>query len=162
MSLAERLPQRDMLYGFIVRRVRDPFLAEDLVQETLTRLLAYMRANKVSDAAALGFRIATNLITDHFRGGATTVAATALDEEIACARPTAEQALMERQRVDVFTRALDRMPPLRREVFIRRRLQGQSHREIACALDLSEAAVEKHIVRALEWLHREVGKAGVK
>lgn len=162
MSLAERLPQRDVLYGFIIRRVRDPFLAEDLVQETLTRLLAYMRANKVGDAAALGFRIAANLVTDHFRAKGANGAAGALDEEIACARPTAEQALMERQRVDAFTRALERMPPLRRDVFIRRRLLGQSHREIARALDLSEAAVEKHVVRALEWLHREVGRTGAK
>jgi len=158
MGSAETLPQREALYGFIIRRVRDPFLADDLAQETLARLLAYARTNKVGDTAALGFRIAANLITDHFRAGAAP--AGVLDEEIACSRPSAEQVLMERQRTAIFTRALEKMPPLRREVFIRRRLQGQSHREIAQALGLSETAVEKHVVRALEWLHQEVARAG--
>lgn len=159
MGSAETLPQREALYGFILRRVRDPFLADDLAQETLARLLAYARTNKVGDTAALGFRIAANLITDHFRAGGVAPAGE-LDEEIACGRPSAEQVLMERQRTALFTRALEKMPPLRREVFIRRRLQGQSHREIAQAMGLSEAAVEKHVVRALEWLHQEVARAG--
>jgi RNA polymerase sigma-70 factor (ECF subfamily) len=44
------------------------------------------------------------------------------------------------------------MQPLRREVFIRRRLHGQTHAEIAEALDLTPDAVEKHIVRGMRQL----------
>lgn len=159
MELAEQLPKREALYGFILRRVRDPFVAEDLVQETLTRLIVYMQSNKVADSLAFSLRIAANLITDHYRMRGID-RAESLEPEIACHRPSAEQSVMARQRADAFARALARMPPLRREVFIRRRLKGQSHCEIAQALDLSVAAVEKHVVRALEWLHSELGREG--
>lgn len=161
MELAEQLPKREALYGFILRRVRDPFVADDLVQETLTRMIAYMQSNKVADSLAFSLRIAANLISDHYRRRGIDQTE-ALEPEIACHRPSAEQSAMARQRADAFARALGRMPPLRREVFIRRRLKGQSHREIAQALDLSVAAVEKHVVRALEWLHSELGREGVR
>ncbi|OYQ34599.1 RNA polymerase subunit sigma-70 [Niveispirillum lacus] len=161
MEWAEQLPKREALYGFILRRVRDPFLADDLVQETLTRLIAYMQSNKVADSLAFSLRIATNLISDHYRMRGTGHAEV-LEPEMACHRPSAEQTVMARQRADALARALERMPPLRREVFIRRRLHGQSYREIAQALNLNVAAVEKHVVRALEWLHSEMGREGAR
>ncbi len=161
MEWAEQLPKREALYGFIFRRVRDPFVAEDIVQETLARLIAYMQSNKVADSLAFSLRIAANLITDHHRMRGVD-RAEVLEPEMACHRPSAEQSVMARQRVDAFARALENMPPLRREVFIRRRLKGQSHREIAEALGLSPAAVEKHVVRALEWLNGEMEREGAR
>jgi RNA polymerase sigma-70 factor (ECF subfamily) len=157
-DLASLRTQRRELYQFIVRRTRDPAAAEDLVQETFERLLAYERARTIADRAALGYRIALNLVRDHFRR-ARRRPAEALDDDIPCEAPAPEQILMHRQKVEVFGKALDAMPPLRRDVFIRRRLHGQSLRQIADELSLSEAAVEKHVVRALEQLHREVAKA---
>ena len=157
-DLASLRAQRDELYHFIVRRTRDPAAADDLVQETFARLLTYERARTVADRAALGYRIALNLVRDHFRSSKRRPTQV-LDEEIPCQAPAPEQILMHRQKVEVFGKVLDAMPPLRRDVFIRRRLHGQSTREIAHALAMNEAAVEKHVVRALEQLHREMTKA---
>jgi RNA polymerase sigma-70 factor (ECF subfamily) len=150
--------QRHDLYHFIVRRTRDPAAADDLVQETLLRLMTYERGQTVVDRAALGYRIALNLVRDHFRHRSRR-AAEALDDDIPCDAPAPEQILMHRQKVEVFGKALDAMPPLRRDVFIRRRLHGHSTRQIAAELNMNEAAVEKHVVRALEQLHREMAKA---
>ncbi|MNU03353.1 Sigma-70, region 4 [compost metagenome] len=41
------------------------------------------------------------------------------------------------------------MPRLRREVFVRVRLHGQSHRQVCAELELSAKAVELHIGRAV-------------
>lgn len=150
--------QRRDLYQFILRRTRDAATAEDLVQETFERLLAYERARTIADRAALGYRIALNLVRDHFRR-ARRRPVEALHDEIPCEAPAPEQILMHRQKVEVFGKVLDAMPPLRREVFIRRQLHGQAFQEIAQALSLSEGAAEKHVVRALEQLRREVVKA---
>ena len=157
-DLAGLRAQRRDLYQFIVRRTRDPATAEDLVQETFERLLAYEKARTIVDRAALGYRIALNLVRDHFRR-VQRRPVEELHDEIPCAAPAPEQILMHRQKVEVFGKVLDAMPPLRREVFIRRQLHGQGFREIAQALSLSEAAAEKHVVRALEQLRREVAKA---
>jgi RNA polymerase sigma factor (sigma-70 family) len=150
--------QRRDLYQFIVRRTRDAATAEDLVQETFERLLVYERARTIADRAALSYRIALNLVRDHFRR-VRRRRVEALHDDIPCEAPAAEQILMHRQKVEVFGKLLDAMPPLRREVFIRRQLHGQAFKEIATALSLSEAAAEKHVVRALEQLRREVAKA---
>lgn len=157
-DLASLRAQRRDLYQFIVRRTRDPATAEDLVQETFERLLAYEEARTIVDRAALGYRIALNLVRDHFRR-ASRRPAQALDEDMPCQAPAPEQILMHRQKVEVFGKALNAMPPLRRDVFIRRRLHGHSPRQIAEDLRLSEASVEKHVARALEQLHREIAKA---
>jgi len=50
------------------------------------------------------------------------------------------------------------MPRLRREVFVRVRLHGHSHREVGEALELSAKAVELHIGRAVFDLS-ELGQA---
>ncbi|WP_421739493.1 RNA polymerase sigma factor [Caulobacter sp.] len=157
-DLASVRAQREDLYHFIVERTRDPAAADDLVQETFARLLAYERARTVVDRAALGYRIALNLVRDHFRSRKRRPVEI-LNDDIPCQAPAPEQILMHRQKVEVFGKVLDAMPPLRRDVFIRRRLHGQTCRQIAAELDMKEAAVEKHVVRALEQLHREVAKA---
>ncbi|MCY1647129.1 RNA polymerase sigma factor [Caulobacter sp. SL161] len=157
-DLASLRAQRRDLYQFIVRRTRDPATAEDLVQETFERLLAYGQAKTIVDRAALGYGIALNLVRDHFRL-AQRRAVQVLDDDIPCPDPAPEQILMHRQKVEVFSQALDAMPPLRRDVFIRRRLHGHSSRQISEELSLSEAAVEKHVARALEQLRREVARA---
>jgi len=157
-DLAGLRTQRQELYHFIVRRTRDPAAADDLVQETFARLLNYERARTVADRAALAYRIALNLVHDHFRSRERRPVE-ALHDDIPCEAPVPEQILMHRQKVEVFAKALDAMPPLRRDVFIRRRLHGQTYRQIAADLVMSEAAVEKHVVRAVEQLHKEIAKA---
>lgn len=156
-SMVDFAVHRNSLYYFILKRVRDPWLSEDLVQETLARMLQCSRREPVCDPQALGFQIATNLVRDHFRAikrGDTQP----LSEDLVCNTPAQEQVSIDRQRVRAFNRALKAMPPLRREVFIRRRLHGQSYAEIGKALQLSNSAVEKHVVRALKWLHDEVSR----
>jgi RNA polymerase sigma factor (sigma-70 family) len=146
---------RNSLYYFILKRVRDPWISEDLAQETVTRLLQYSRNQQVDDSQALGFQIATNLVRDHFRA-LKRDGIQPLSEDLVCETPAQEQVSIDRQRVAAFSRALASMPPLRRDVFVRRRLHDQSYAEISAALQLSHAAVEKHVVRALQWLHQEM------
>lgn len=157
-DLASLRAQRADLYHFIVKRTRDPAAADDLVQETFARLLTYERARTVVDRAALGYSIALNLVRDHFRSRRRRPVE-ALNDDIPCEAPAPEQILMHRQKVEVFGKALDAMPPLRRDVFIRRRLHGQTCRQIAADLGMKEAAVEKHVGRALAQLQRELAKA---
>ncbi|WP_119680626.1 RNA polymerase sigma factor [Indioceanicola profundi] len=159
-AIAKLLTDREGLYRFIRRRVRDPILSEDILQETLARLLGYLRGGTVQNVPALGYRIADNLVRDHYRAHAAAPTEE-LSDVVPCQNPTADQVLIDRRRMEAFSRALEDMPPLRREVFVRRRLHGESYREIAAALDMSEAAVEKHVVRALEWLHLRVGPQDV-
>jgi RNA polymerase sigma-70 factor (ECF subfamily) len=58
-------------------------------------------------------------------------------------------------------RAIKVMPPLRREVFLRRRLDGVACAIIAADLEMSLAAVEKHCTRAVADLRAALERRGL-
>jgi RNA polymerase sigma factor (sigma-70 family) len=51
------------------------------------------------------------------------------------------------------------LPERTRTVFVLRRLEGQSYREISLRLGLSVSAVEKHMLRAVRHLLARAGDA---
>ncbi|MBW6527278.1 sigma-70 family RNA polymerase sigma factor [Sphingomonas sp. RHCKR7] len=148
------------LRAFVGGRVAQSADRDDVVQETYARLLGYQAGRRVDDVKALCFAIARNLLLDHHRA-ARHGATVELDEALACPLPSAERVVAFRRAVAVLAGALERMPPLRREIFLRKRLDGLTTAEIAGALEMSLAAVEKHVVRALADLRGALARRGV-
>jgi RNA polymerase sigma factor (sigma-70 family) len=144
------------LRGFVRGRLGDHADGDDVVQETFVRLFSYDAP--VGNVKALCFAIARNLLLDH--GRAARRVAVPLDDDMVCPQPTAETVAAYRRAVTILAGALERMPPLRREVFLRRRLDGLSTAEIALGLDMSLAAVEKHVVRAFRDLRLALARRG--
>lgn len=144
---------------FVGGRVADQADRDDVVQETYLRLIGHQRTSPVGNLKALCFAIARNLLVDLARHR-SRAGAVELDETFVCPLPTADVVVAYRRAVSVMTCALERMPPLRREVFFRRRLDGDSTAEIAASLDMSIAAVEKHVVRALGDLRGALARRG--
>ncbi|WP_336961342.1 RNA polymerase sigma factor [Sphingobium aquiterrae] len=142
--------QRANLLQYVGRQVRDSVLSEDIVQEAYVRLLSFEAKpeSKVKDAPALLRRISLNLVRDHFRR-AKHISLAELSEAIACPLPTPDQQLERKQLVDLVFEILKAMPRLRREVFMRRRVNGESAGEVADALGLSPSAVSNHVARAI-------------
>lgn len=152
---------RAALQRFVAGRLRDRDAGEDIVQETHVRLYDYRRTRLVADAYAFCFAVARNLVHDHFRRQRTAPPAAELAEDIACPLPRADEVLDYRQRVEIMVKALKVMPPLRREVFLRRRLDGIPGATVAADLGLSLAAVEKHCTRALADLRVALERRGL-
>ena len=146
---------REALVRFVARRTGDWALAEDLVQDTIVKLIEYSDRADIADPGALSFRIAENIVRDHFRRPRNKPHAE-LDETVSDAAPGAETRLMDQQRLALVQRVIAKMPTKRREVLTRRRVQGESLAQIAAAMNLSPAAVEKNLVRALAQLREEV------
>jgi RNA polymerase sigma-70 factor (ECF subfamily) len=158
---AEEVELRVALRRFVDGRLRDRNDGEDIVQETYVRLYSYRRTRPVADVGAFCFAVARNLVSDHFRRRQVQPPAAELVEDIVCPQPRAEEILDYRQRVDILVRALRVMPPLRREVFLRRRLDGIPAAVIAADLELSPAAVDKHCSRALADLRVALERRGL-
>ncbi len=146
---AEEADLHRALRRFVEGRLHDRTEGEDIVQETYVRLYDYRRTRTVADVGAFCFAIARNLIHDHLRRLKRLPVVGEVPVETVCPAPRADEILHHRQRVEVLSRALKVMPPLRREIFLRRRLDEHPVARIASDLDLSVAAVEKHVVRAL-------------
>jgi RNA polymerase sigma-70 factor (ECF subfamily) len=131
---------RDPVWGFILRRVGDRSLADDLTQE------AFLRAERsiggYRGEASLRswiFAIALNVVRDHFRAiqrGPDSPAPAAAAEQ-PCPGQGAERALLESEMTSCVDGYLSRLPRLQRDVVSMHDKAGLTHAEIATVLGVS-------------------------
>ncbi len=150
---------RGDLLRYVGRRVDDAALREDIVQEAIVRFLTYQAKPDivVANVTALLRRISLDLTRDHFRRSSRQ-RSVELSDDLPCPEPGIHERLEQRQFVAIVSAVVKAMPRLRREVFFRRRIEGQSAREVAEALGLSPGAVDAHIARAVLDLHLAIEK----
>ena len=153
--------QRESLVRFLHRRTRSPDDAEDLAQESLTRLMRY-RSHGPDTWAALLYRIAVNALHDRSRRAASRFDAhhVSLEEEaadLAANEPSHEQRTASEQELAALQRALLRLPDRCRQIYLLNRIEGMSYTEIATHCGISVKAVEKHVSRALRLLRERLG-----
>jgi RNA polymerase sigma factor, sigma-70 family len=138
---------RRKLLAYIARRDRNPASSEDVLQETLLRLLEQSRKQAILDPMAYAYRIADTVI--YARARQKKRETELGDMDFAADVPAGEQVLEYKQRAALFRDALLAMSPVRRSVFVKRHLEGKARSEIAAETGLSLEAVKKHLLRAM-------------
>jgi RNA polymerase sigma factor (sigma-70 family) len=144
---------RTVVRRYAMARTRHNETADDIAQQAVLKAIEYQQHNIVISLHALALRIAGNLISQHYRQARPSDSLDAA-EEMACSQPLPDRIAEDREEFNSVRQALSQMPPLRRDVFLRRRIEGESCEEIGRALGLNPKAVEKHITRALFDLNR--------
>lgn len=143
------------LKSYIRKRMRDPEQVEDVVQETLVRVMEQERRQVIEHPLAYAFRVADSVI---LAGARKAARETELDQfELVCELPLADEVLDYRQRLARFETALARLTPQRRTVFRMRHIEGKSRSQIAEELNLTIEAVKKNLVRAMADLAVSLG-----
>jgi RNA polymerase sigma-70 factor, ECF subfamily len=136
------------LWAYLARVSSDPALAEDLMQESYVRFLCAAGAPSLAadgEAAArlYLFRIATNLLRDHWRRP-RPASIEEIPEEFFAAPGRAEQA----DSHILLAPALRRMKPRERQLLWLAHAEGYSHREIAQVTGLAAASIRLLLFRA--------------
>ena len=136
------------LWAYLVRVSADPPLAEDLMQESYVRFLCAANAPSLaSDGEAAArlylFRIATNLLRDHWRRPRAT-SIEEIPEEFFAACDGAEQSDSQ----IMLGPALRQMRPRERQLLWLAHAEGYSHREIAAVTGLAAASIRLLLFRA--------------
>lgn len=144
-----------LLRYFIARRVPAEE-AEDILQDLVVKLASHA-SGPVTEPRAYLYRMAENLLLDRIRSEGRRrgreqawVAAQAGATLDADDRPSAEQALIARERLALVSAALAALPERTLFVFRRYRIDGMPQRRIADELGISLSAVEKHLQRAYQ------------
>ena len=136
------------VYGYIAARVQDSPTAEDLTSETFLR--AWRRwppRNTTGNVPrAWVFRIARNLVIDHYR--ASSRRQTVPLDELDARDPQEIPGESEHLDTMALHMTLDTLSARDQDV-LTLRLAGLSNREIGSVLDLSEAAAGMACLRAL-------------
>jgi RNA polymerase sigma factor (sigma-70 family) len=146
------------VYGWIVRIVRDPTVAEDLTLETFWRIhRARGRFDPGASFGAWARRIATNLAIDHLRQTRREVA---LPEDLA--EPAAADPIVCRETRRQIAVAFRCLPLKLRVAATLSLIEEQSPKEIAEALGTSEGAVRVRVFRAVRLLRQQLRRVGVQ
>lgn len=153
---------QDGLKRFLLRRLGNAALAEDLTQETWLRAASAASgatAAKVENPKSYLFRIAANLANDHLRRARHGLELQGQDDIVPLfpdLRPSPEQEAAGRSELQHLLRAVDSLPPRAREVFILAKVQELSHAEIAAKLGIAKNTVMVHMANALAQLQQHL------
>jgi RNA polymerase sigma-70 factor (ECF subfamily) len=151
----------ELVYAYVVRRVRERAVSEDLTSEVFRKALASLPRFKWTGApfGAWLLRIASNLIADRAKRAGreisadeTSMAAATVDEPV---NSQSQQRMMEEaeRRAQLF-RLVDALPADQRRVVAMRFAEEKSISEIAAELNRSEGAIKQLQFRALQDLRK--------
>jgi RNA polymerase sigma-70 factor (ECF subfamily) len=136
------------LWAYLVRASCDAALADDLMQESYVRFLCAERAPSLAEDGEVAarlylFRIATNLLHDHWRRP-RAASIDELPEELFSTEGGAAQTESQAE----LGPALRRMKPRERQLLWLAHAEGYSHREIAQITGLAAASIRLLLFRA--------------
>ncbi len=136
------------LWAYLVRVSSDSALAEDLMQESYVRFLCAsgapsLEADGEVSARLYLFRIATNLLRDHWRRP-RAASIEEIPEEFFAATGNAAQSDSQ----ILLGPALAQMKPRERQLLWLAHAEGYSHREIAAITGLASASIRLLLFRA--------------
>lgn len=140
--------------------VRDPGLAEDVVQETIIR--AWRSRDQLRDSRSERvwiLRIAHNTAVSCLR----RIRDEATDPSLLPDRPTRSDPgdqIAARDELGRMAQALGRLDELSRSIVVLRDLEGMSYEEIAATLEVSMATVKTRLLRARRELQRVARSEG--
>jgi len=158
-ALVRRL--RSPLMRFFMRRTASPTDAEEMVQDLFVRLLRRADLLTLENVDGYVFEAAANVARDRGRHDLARGGGRHVDIETLAAEseePGAERIVAGRQRLNRTLAVLDALPPRARDVVILRRFENLTYGQIADRLGISVSAVEKHMVRAMSALRRDLGR----
>ena len=143
----------DDLRAFIRRRVSDENVADDLLQEVFVRV--HSKLDSVSDderLAAWLYRIARNVITDHYRRA--NVVMRAIDEVVRADTP--DDGNLNELVVEWVKNRIAQLPDTYREAVSLSELQDVPQTEIAKRIGLSESGTKSRVQRGRRMLKEQL------
>ena len=157
--------QGSSLERFLARKLDNPADAAEVAQEAFLRMYRLREPEKLDNARAFLFQVASNLAIDHLRRRSLhyrflksekiqSPEGEATDSNAGAASP--EQIISARERLALIYQAIDGLPIRCRQAFMLHRNSGLSYSDIARELDVSVSSVEKYIVQALKACRRAI------
>ncbi|MBW2368918.1 MAG: RNA polymerase sigma factor [Deltaproteobacteria bacterium] len=146
------------LNRYLSRRLNSKEDVEDMAQEVYLRFVQHYRPRKKSPLGFL-YKIASNLIKDHFRRQSARFADAHVNyEDVELASPMAspEEILRSRQGIEAFNKVLETLNPTMRRVFLLHRFCGLTHEEIAYEMEISKNVVHNHIYQVLIQFRKKI------
>jgi RNA polymerase sigma-70 factor (ECF subfamily) len=146
------------LFGFAVKYFKNETDAEELVQEVFVKVWERRHTiNSELSFKAYLFKIALNYIRKYFNKRAISLRY--LESLQNNPEMTAIEPFMEDNFESVLqkiTLIIEQMPPRRREIFVKSKLEGKSSKEIAAELKITTGTVDNHVSEGLRFIRTHI------
>jgi RNA polymerase sigma factor (sigma-70 family) len=161
--------QGSSLQRFLARKLDNHADAAEVAQEAYLRIYRLREPEKLDNARAFLFQVASNLAVDHLRRRSLhyrflksekihTPDGEPTDSNAGAASP--EQIISAREKLALIYEAIDALPSRCRQAFMLHRNSGLSYADIAIELGVSVSSVEKYILQALKECRKALASPG--
>ncbi len=154
--------QYPRLVHFLRRRGRVEAEAEDVAQESFTRLLPYVEQRSRDTWKPMLYRIAFNVVNDQLRRDRVRKSDETLPLDqlhLASDARDMEDMMVLAQQQDLLCQVIARLPPQCRRVYLLKLVRGMTNPEIARHCGISVRMVDKHLARAVLQIRQRLSGA---
>lgn len=146
------------LLGRIIRLVKSEAVAEEILQDLFLRVWEKREGiDPELNFKSFLFRIAQNMVYDHFRKISRTERfRAAFIRTYAEAYQHVEEDVLFKQTQEQLMQTIQRLPPQCQKVFILFKLEGRSYQEICQMLKISKSTVNNHLTKANRLLKEQL------
>lgn len=148
------------LHAHVRRKLPQRSDADDVVQETWLRVVKVAASGLLSNGRAYLYRVAHNLIADHYRQRQRRREEVLDDTQlhaIADPAPLPDQRLLDAEQLRHLDAIIAALPPRSRQVFLLARVEQMALAEIGRQLGISRQTAHGHLLRALVALQQVSG-----
>ncbi|SDS05103.1 RNA polymerase sigma factor [Opitutus sp. GAS368] len=145
-------PHRPALRAWLLARFPTLPDVDDLVQESLTRMLRARETGPIGSARALLFTTARNLALDAVRRQRVVRFEQITDEtppSVLADSNDVVETVSKQQELELLTRAIQSLPERTRQIFTLRTAYGLTQKQIADRLGVSLSTVEKQMTQGI-------------
>lgn len=145
----------DGLQRFVYQKLGNAADAEEIVQDTFHNYLRIEDSEKIENPQAFLYKTAHNLALNHIRK------ASYRDSHLKSLDPNEQSVALEREvisqnDVEHLQARLEKLPELTRKIFLKNRLEGKTYPQICDEFNLSIGSVQKHMIKALNYLRKHL------
>jgi RNA polymerase sigma-70 factor (ECF subfamily) len=149
------MPYEPALRQWLMRYRAPGLEIDDIVQETYAILAGLPSTDDIRNPRSYAFQTAYSIVLSYRRRARIVSITPVADMETfqnAADQPSPEAAVCDRDELQAVVAAVSNLPDRIREVFVLRKFDGLSQREVAQHLGISENIVEKSVAKALQAL----------
>lgn len=151
------------LFGFALKYFKNEADAEELVQEVFVKVWENRKKLKTElSFKSYLFTIALNHIRKYFNKKAVSLRYLEnLQSEAELSESQSVQDEYYESTIQQVNSIIQQMPPRRREIFLKSKLEGKSSKEIATELNISAGTVDNHVSEALRFIRGRMSTSDV-
>lgn len=144
------------LFGFAFKYFRNETDAEELVQEVFVKVWENRQSLKTEYSfRSYLFTIALNQIRKYYNKKAASLRYL---ESLPAETFSSEQEINENYEIVLqkLNSIIDTMPPRRREIFIKSKLEGKSSKEVASELNITPGTVDNQVSESIRFIRNQM------